>query len=148
MCKLTYNLLNDGVRTHTYDHANRLTSVVQGVNTYTFAYNGLGGRLEQTANGVTTTYTLDLAGGLTQALADGTNRYVYGLGRIAQDQMGWGACARWWMGGGRVQLARRYEPFGSVLSGGSVGTAYGFTGEWTDGTGLVHLRARYYAPWQ
>jgi len=34
--------------------------------------------------GVTTTYTLDLAAGLTQVLADGTHTYLYGNGRIAQ----------------------------------------------------------------
>lgn len=45
-------------------------------------------------------------------------------------------------------MARSYAPFGEVLSGGRVGTAYGYTGEWTDATGLVHLRARYHAPWQ
>lgn len=49
---------------------------------------------------------------------------------------------------GEVQLARSYAPFGDVLSGERVGTAYGYTGEWTDATGLVYLRARYYAPWQ
>ena len=35
-------------------------------------------------NGVTTSYTLDLAAGLTQVLADGTETYLYGNGRIAQ----------------------------------------------------------------
>jgi RHS repeat-associated protein len=28
-------------------------------------------------------------------------------------------------------------------SAGTAATSYGYTGEWTDGTGLVHLRARY-----
>jgi hypothetical protein len=36
-------------------------------------------------SGVTTTYTLDLNAGLTQVLADGTNTYLYGAGRIAQN---------------------------------------------------------------
>jgi hypothetical protein len=49
-----------------------------------YQYNGLGDRLSQTVNGVTTNYTLDLNTGLTQALSDGTNTYIYGLGRIAQ----------------------------------------------------------------
>jgi YD repeat-containing protein len=40
-----------------------------GVSTY--AYDGLGNRYQQTVNGATTTYTLDLASGLTQVLADG-----------------------------------------------------------------------------
>jgi RHS repeat-associated protein len=48
-----------------------------------------------------------------------------------------------------VTLARFYEPFGSVMASSGPGeTNYSFTGEWADGTGLMHLRARYYAPWQ
>ncbi len=33
-------------------------------------------------------------------------------------------------------------------SAGSAVTSYGYTSEWTDATGLVYLRARYYAPGQ
>jgi hypothetical protein len=33
---------------------------------------------------VTTTYLVDLEGGLSQVLGDGTNSYLYGLDRIAQ----------------------------------------------------------------
>jgi RHS repeat-associated protein len=40
----------------------------------------------------------------------------------------------------------RYDPYGNVMSqSGTATSAYGFTGEWTDATGLVHLRARYYS---
>jgi len=35
-------------------------------------------------NGQTTTFTMDYNTGLTQALSDGTNTYIYGLDRIAQ----------------------------------------------------------------
>ncbi len=34
--------------------------------------------------GTTTRYVLDPAAGLTQVLADGTNTYLYGMGRLAQ----------------------------------------------------------------
>ena len=37
---------------------------------------------------MTTNYTLDLAAGLTQVLADGTNTYLYGNGRISQHDTG------------------------------------------------------------
>jgi YD repeat-containing protein len=77
------NLLSDGVTTYSYDHANRLAIAEQGANTYTFAYNGLGDRLRQTANGVPSNYTIDPNAGLTQVLADGTNTYLYGASRIA-----------------------------------------------------------------
>jgi RHS repeat-associated protein len=45
-----------------------------------------------------------------------------------------------------VKLTQDYEPYGKVSSSSGAGsTAYGFAGEWADTTGLIHLRARYYA---
>lgn len=44
-----------------------------------YTYNGLGDRLSQFTNGVTTHYTLDLNAGLTQVLQDGANTYLYGV---------------------------------------------------------------------
>ena len=45
---------------------------------------------QQTIGGMTTQYTLDLNNALPQVLADGTNRYLYGMGRIAQQApTGW-----------------------------------------------------------
>ena len=40
--------------------------------------------MQQTINGNTTTYSLGIAAGPTQVLADGENAYFYGNGRIAQ----------------------------------------------------------------
>src|SRR3990172_4858042 len=144
------NLLNDGVYTYTYDAADRLITTTQGANTYTFKYNGLGDRLKQTANSAVTTYTLDLnpsagsgqAMGLTQVLADGTNTYLYGNSRIAQQSV---ASTDYFLGdalgsvrqlanaSGSVTLARSYEPYGSVLSSAGSGTTiFAFTGEIRD----------------
>ena len=48
-----------------------------------------------------------------------------------------------------LTLAKSYQPYGTVLSStGSGASMYGYTGEQTDNTGLVFLRARYYAPAQ
>ncbi len=150
------NLLNDGVNTYTYDHANRLKGVSGPTLTANYRYNGLGDRLQQTVNGTGNAYALDLAGGLTQVLSDGTHSYLYGNGRIAQYI---GTSAEYFLGdalgsvrqladaSGNVTLSQSFQPYGEVLdSAGSASTAYGFTGEWTDNTGLVYLRARYYAP--
>lgn len=150
------NLLSDGGSTHSYDAANRLITTTQGANVFGFSYNGLGDRVRQTANGTPTVYAVDLAAGLTQVLADGTNTYWYGLGRVAQTGP---TQTHYFLGDalgsvrqlvsitGLVALRRDYDPYGNVLSSaGTAGTAYGFTGEWTDNTGLVFLRARYYAP--
>jgi RHS repeat-associated protein len=50
---------------------------------------------------------------------------------------------------GTVTLTKSYLPYGDELSSSGVSTSsYGFTGEMQDmATGLVYLRARYYAPW-
>jgi RHS repeat-associated protein len=148
------NLLSDGVNTYTYDHANRLTSVTQGANVSTYAYNGDGDRVSQTVNGTTTNYTLDLNAGLTQVLADNTTTYLYGLNRIGQST---GTDSAYFLGDalgsvrqmadstGAVTLSRSYDPYGNVVSSqGSGETEFGYTGEMQQG-GLVYLRARYYA---
>jgi RHS repeat-associated protein len=49
-------------------------------------------------------------------------------------------------GNGEVTMAKSYQPYGTEIS--SVGnglSSYGFTGEMTDPTGLIYLRARYYS---
>ena len=151
------NLLQDQAGyMYTYDAANRLVKVVQLSNVYSYAYNGTGDRLQQTVNGVVVTYTLDLYGGLTQVLEDGSNGYLYGLGRIGEVQpAGWayhladglGSVRQLADASGEVTMAQSYRPYGELMSSSGLGdSAYSYTGEWTDETGLVHLRARYYAP--
>ena len=45
------------------------------------------------------------------------------------------------------QETRVYSPYGELTqTSGTSQTTFGFTGELTDGNGLVHLRARYYNP--
>jgi YD repeat-containing protein len=62
------NLLDDGTYEYEYDAAMRLTSVMDGVSTSTFAYNGDGDRVSQTVDGTLTTYVLDTATPLTMML--------------------------------------------------------------------------------
>jgi RHS repeat-associated protein len=158
------NLLSDGVYSYTYDHANRLSGLSSAGGAYTFAYDGLGSRYQTSINGSSTTFTLDLAAGLSQVLADGSQLYYYGLERIAQqprttaghssggqpayfltDQLG--SARHLADAGGSIVRSQSFDPFGNLLSaGGSTLTNYGFAGEWHDLPGLIHLRARYYAP--
>ena len=108
---------------------------------------------------MTTNYTLDLARGLTQVLDDGMHTYLYGNMRIAQvptsspnsyayfltDALG--SVRQLVNETGELTLAQAYQPYGETLSSmGSGATSYGFTGESRDATGLIFLRARYYAP--
>jgi RHS repeat-associated protein len=121
-----------------------------------YAYNGLNDRLQETANGSTTTFTMDLNTGLTQALSDDTYSYTYGLGRIAQ----YDTTAEYFLGDalgsvrqltdaqGQITLAKAYNPYGEVSTSAGAGqTSYGYTNEYQDGYNqLVYLRARHYAP--
>ena len=159
------NLIDDGVNNYTYDHANRLTSVSdqssvspaveRGAGSY--QHNGLGNRLQQTVDEVTTTYMNDLNAGLTQVLSDGTNTYLYGNGRLAQDDgvnMGYflgdalGSVRQLTDASGSVTLTQSYEPYGEVLSNEGTGTSiYGFDAELTDSyIKLINLRSRLYDP--
>jgi len=114
--------------------------------------------MQQTVDGETTTYTLDLAIGLTQVLAGNANTYLNVVGRIGEvTSANWayhnhdalGSLRQLTDRDGTVTLTKSYLPYGDELSSSGVGaSSYGFTGEMRDiATGLVYLRARYYAPW-
>ena len=138
----------------TYNTANKLVGVTKGTSSIVYAYSGLGNRLKQIADGVTTDYTLDINAGLTQVLQDNTNKYVYGntrISQIAETQTGYflpdalGSMRQMTDPSADLTLAQTYDPYGNVVSSSGVGeTVYGYTGEIQSG-GLVHLRARDYA---
>ena len=157
------NLLSDGVNTYMYDAANRLSSVTSNQSSplgdfavTSYGYNGLNDRLQETVNGSTTTFTMDLNTGLTQALSDGTYTYTYGLGRIAQ----YDTTAEYFLGdalgsvrqltdpNGNLTLSKAYDPYGTVAQSAGAGqSSDGYTSAYQDGaTQVVYLRARHNAP--
>ena len=148
------NMLADSQAVYTYNTANKLVGVTKGTSSIVYAYSGLGDRLRQIADGVTTDYTLDINAGLTQVLQDGKQSYLYGNSRIAQiaeTQTGYflpdalGSMRQMTDPSADLTLARTYDPYGNVVSSSGAGeTVYGYTGEMQSG-GLVHLRARDYA---
>ena len=148
------NMLADSQAVYKYNTANKLVGVTKGTSSIVYAYSGLGDRLKQIADGVTTDYTLDINTGLTQVLDDGTNKYLYGNSRIAQiaeTQTGYflpdalGSMRQMTDPSADLTLARTYDPYGNIVSSSGAGeTVYGYTGEMQSG-GLVHLRARDYA---
>jgi RHS repeat-associated protein len=94
---------------------------------------------------------------LTQVLSDGNYDYLYGMGRIAQKVMPYlteyyltdalGSVRQVVSNAGEVTLSKRYDPYGWVLDyEGSSNPSFGYAGEMQDSTGMVYLRARYYAP--
>jgi len=154
------SLQNSAVYSVTVDYtytSNKLSSITGNNLNITFQYNGLGTRVGQTVNGVSTHFTVDLNAGLSQVLSDGTNTYLYGVGRIAQESTSGeqyfladalGSVRQLVDANGSVQVVKSYEPYGEVLSSLGDGVSnYGFTGEWTDGNiELVNLRSRMYDP--
>ena len=118
-------------------------------------YDGLGNRVGQVSNGLTTTFALDaqalpeviytsagnvylhLPGVIVTENAVGERRYLLsdGLGSIRQAVDDAGA----------VVAYNEYDPYGNPVQDDSA--PYGFTGEWwEDEVGLLYLRARWYAP--
>jgi len=85
-------------------------------------------------------------------LADGTNTYLYGNGRIAQTSStteyflgdALGSVRQLVNSAGAVTLTQSYAPYGETVSSVGSGTsAYQYTGESRDANGLTYLRARY-----
>ncbi len=158
----TGNLLNDGSALYRYDQANRLISTTLSGVTSLYAYTGDGVRLKQTVAGVPTTYTQDLAAPLPVVMQAKTGvtttRYLYDISTRPLAQYtsdgaeylladGLGSVRQIADANGYLILTQDYEPYGSVRnSDGLRGSAYGFTGEERDTTGLIYLRARYMQP--
>jgi RHS repeat-associated protein len=144
-----------GNRAFTYDALGRLTGVTGPGVTATYALDGAGNRWAETLNGVTTAFDLDLATANPTILADGTRRYLPGDPAAGYDEAG-----VWYSGlvdqhgsvlgtvseTGVLSALRTYDPYGAARPGSGDPGGVGFTGEWRNGTGLVHLGARDYDP--
>jgi RHS repeat-associated protein len=157
----TGNQIAKGSFDYAYDAENRLVrSDTDGVSS-AFTYNGDGVRTRKvlTATGtVTVDYSLDTINELPAVLADGSQKYVYGLDLIAEvdgsdDPLyyladGVGSTVALADGDGIGQQAYSYDVFGAVR--GQVGgepNDFTFTGEQVDiDSDLIFLRARYYDP--
>jgi RHS repeat-associated protein len=159
------NELSAGVRTFTYDLANRLKTTTSGTTTTTYSYNGDGVRLQAStgsAASAKTNFLWDVSHELPQLALErnGNNvlqrRYTYGIGRLRQangtpsyyahDALG--SVAGLLSNSGGAQRSWTYEPYGSIYtsSGTSPANFLQFTGEYLDPTGLYNLRARQYDP--
>ena len=155
------NLTSDGVTGYTFDALGRLTGTNASSETQSYAYNGDGTLVSATANGTSTSYTQDLAGGMTQILAstsggitsdylrdDGGN-LVASLTNSAHTWYGTdnqGSVRQTLDDTGAVLATQSYDPYGQPETTGQVGS-FGYTGELQDSTtGAVDLRARWYQP--
>ena len=97
--------------TYTYDSANRLKAEKGPSYSVSYVYNGLGDRLQETVNGQTTTFVMDLNGSLSQVLNDGTNDYLYGMDRIAQQN---GSDTEYFLADALGSVRQLSDPTGTV----------------------------------
>jgi RHS repeat-associated protein len=160
------NQTEAGSTEYTYDLANRLVSATSGGETTTYAYDGDGNRLRESAGSQARAYLWDTSFGLPQLALErdgqGTllRRYVYGLRRISlstptatsyyhSDSLG--SVVALSSASGQLERSLAYEPFGLTRTETqedphAPDSPFRFAGELRDATGLYYLRARQYDP--
>ncbi len=147
----------DGTLSYSWDRAGRLL----GAGDSSYAYNGLGQRVQQTVSGVVTDYLLDVQPGLAKVIAAmtgaNTERFVHERGLLSQQDNGgvWHWAVNDGLGSVRVQAdgdfdvegSRLFAPYGVPFGEqGAFDVPFAFTGEMLDANGLQYHRARYYNP--
>ena len=129
-----------------------------GSATYTYAGDGL----RASSSGASGTYGFawdSLTASLPLLLSDGGNDYVYGPNDKVIEQSPVGSDAPTFLSqdrlgstrlitdqSGNVVATASYDPYGNMTTHTGTTSAFGYDGEYTDPTGLIYLRARYYDP--
>jgi RHS repeat-associated protein len=145
-----------GTTTLSYDQADRLTAVGEGIH---YSYNGDGLRMSKTAAGETTAFAWDESHELPLLLQGGTTSYIYGLSGQPTEQIT-GTSATYLLGdqqgstrlltnsAGAIVGTYSYDAWGNVTSHtGETATNLQYDGQYTDAeTGYQYLRARFYDP--
>ena len=160
---LTQQVESGDVWTYEWNAENELVRVRRNaIDVATFQYDALGRRIEKIADGVTYSYAYDgqdiLRETIDTGAATATYRYIHGRRLdepLAREDMGTGALTYYHADAlgsiekltdpsGNTVHAYRYDVWGNIEIGDSVG-GYAFTGrEWDPSTGLYYYRARYY----
>ena len=147
-----------GAQTYTlgYDAENRLVSVAGPALTASFVYDGDGGRVKSTVNGVLTTFVgahYEITGTTaTKYYFAGTQRVAIRAGTtlsyLLSDHLGSTSITT--NGSGALVSELRYKPWGEVrYSSGTTSTKYTFTGQYSYQLdfGLLFYNARMYDPY-
>jgi RHS repeat-associated protein len=159
------NQLTAGPDTYAWDAADRLIGANVGGVGESYTYAGDGRRLRVTSGAETLTWFWDIAHSLPMLAMERdetgavVRRSTYGLSRIStmvssevayNHADGLGSAVDLTDPSGDPLAWREYGPFAAVHTSGMTAGAsdlpFGFTGEFTDSTGLLHLRARQYDP--
>jgi RHS repeat-associated protein len=164
------NMISEGAgsaaRNYAYDLNDRLVRAAVNGQTTVYEYDALGHRISKTANGTITRYVLDPNAPLSRVLAetdgDGaiTRYYVYGLGLVSTitpagqayfyQYDGLGSTISLTDPSGNLVNRYAYDPFGNLSSNSTetITNPFRYVGRFgvmDDGTGLLYMRARYYA---
>lgn len=167
----TYNTLGqrtgattgDKATSYAYDQTGKLTSLTDptgATSTYTYEASGL--RSTTTTTSGTQRFVWDTTAAVPELLTDGTHQYVYGVGSTPLAQVNadnsvdhlhtdqTGSVRTITNSTGNVVADSDYNPYGTPtdINGAPVSaiTPFGYAGQYTDPTGLLYLRARYYDP--
>ena len=153
--------------TMTWDAAGHLTSHTTPTTTTAYTYDAAGLRTSAstTTGGTTTTdqYVWDPTPAVPTLLADTTNAYVYGLDDTPLAQVSLtdstptylhtdltGSVRTATSPTGKAVCDADYDPYGHpqqvTTDPCAATTRFGYTGQYTDPTGLQYLRNRYYDP--
>jgi RHS repeat-associated protein len=147
--------------TYTYDQEDQLTGSATAAGTATYTYNGDGLRAASMESGRSHAFSWDrLTSSLPVLLTDGVNDYVYGPNDEVVEQVDAASETTTYLhqdragstrlrtdSSGAVVGSSSYDPYGSTISStGTVSSPFGYDGEYTDTSGLIYLRARYYDP--
>jgi len=144
------NLLQAGSDSFAWDHEDRLTQATVGSHTATYAYDGDGVRVGATVDGVPSSYLVDTQAGLPRLVDDGSKAYLHSGGLLGEIGGGTRYALPDALGSvrgladeaGSLVGTASYEAFGAPRTSSGASSLFGFTGEPTDATGLVYLRAR------
>jgi RHS repeat-associated protein len=149
------NLMDAGSDSYEWDHGNRLTSVSKDGHSATYVYDGAGVRTGSNVDSDADALLVDRVGGLPTVVDDGERAYVHAGGLAWQTsastsefalQDGLGSVRGLTGSSGTLAGSASFESFGAPRSSSGSSSLFGFTGEPTDATGLVDLRARALEP--
>ncbi|MFN8233202.1 MAG: RHS repeat-associated core domain-containing protein [Actinomycetota bacterium] len=144
------NLTELGTDEYSYDYGNRLVSATANGHDATYTYDGDGVRVASEIDSTPVDYLVDREGGLPTIVDDESRAYLHADGLIEATGGGdvfpltdaLGSVRAVTDAGGSVVGTRSYEAFGATRSQTGAALGFGHTGEPSDATGSVYLRAR------
>jgi RHS repeat-associated protein len=145
------NLTQAGSDAFTWDYENRLTQATVGTHSASYTYDGDDVRVGASVDGNQASYLVDAQDALPSLVDDGSKAYLHADGLLSEvgsagatELLGdaLGSVRGLANGSGTLVGSRSYEAFGIARTTSGAASLFGFTGEPTDATGLVYLRAR------